>query len=96
MLLRFTLAVAAAHALNLLESARLRTGCDARAAFAAELAADRPDDLRIAIAVAAEERPEDRLDETASRVTAAIDDICARASARASLPGNQRLLANLL
>mmetsp|Transcript_7202 Transcript_7202/g.21134 ORF Transcript_7202/g.21134 Transcript_7202/m.21134 type:complete len:320 (+) Transcript_7202:237-1196(+) len=86
-MLRCALVVAAAQALTLLESARLRTGCEARAAFAAEVAAERPDNLRVAIAVAAEERPEDRLDATASRVDAGIDDICARASARASLEG---------
>ena len=41
--------------------ARLRSGCEARGAFAAEIARPKPDDLAIAISVAAEEHPDEPL-----------------------------------
>ncbi len=72
-------------ALTPLESARLRSGCEARKAFAAEVARPKPDDLAIAIAIAAEEHPDEPLAACQKRVTDALDELAARATTRARL-----------
>ena len=65
--------------------ARLRSGCEARKAFAAEIARPKPDDLAIAIAIAAEENPDEPLSACEKRVTDALDELAARATTRARL-----------
>ena len=72
-------------ALTPLQDARLRSGCEARKAFAAEVARPKPDDLAIAIAVAAEEHPDEPLSACEKRVTDALDELAARATTRARL-----------
>lgn len=72
-------------ALTPLQQARLRSGCEARKAFAAEIARPEPDDLAIAIAVAAEEHPDEPLSACQERVTEALDELAARATTRARL-----------
>ena len=74
-----------AAALTPLQDARLRSGSEARKAFAAEIARPKPDDLAIAIAVAAEERPDEPLSACEKRVTDALDELAARATTRARL-----------
>ena len=72
-----------AAALTPLQQARLRSGCEARKAFAAEVARPKPDDLAIAIAIAAEENPDEPLAACQKRVTEALDELAARATTRA-------------
>ena len=72
-------------ALTPLENARRRGACEARKAFAAEVARPKPDDLAIAIAVAAEEPPDEPLAACQKRVTDALDELAARATTRARL-----------
>ena len=72
-------------ALTPLQDARLRSGSEARKAFAAEVARPKPDDLAIAIAVAAEENPDEPLSACEKRVTDALDELAARATTRARL-----------
>ena len=74
-----------ASALTPLQQARLRSGCEARQAFAAELARPKPDDLAIAIAIAAEENPDEPISACQKRVTEALDELAARATTRARL-----------
>ena len=79
------LLASSAAALTPLQQARLRSGCEARKAFAAEVARPKPDDLAIAIAVAAEEHPDEPLSACEKRVTEALDELAARATTRARL-----------
>ena len=72
-------------ALTPLQQARLRSGCEARKAFATEIARPKHDDLAIAIAIAAEEHPDEPLSACQKRVTDALDELAARATTRARL-----------
>eukprot|EP00629_Pelagomonadales_sp_RCC1024_P017847 CAMPEP_0119268828 /NCGR_PEP_ID=MMETSP1329-20130426/6470_1 /TAXON_ID=114041 /ORGANISM="Genus nov. species nov., Strain RCC1024" /LENGTH=315 /DNA_ID=CAMNT_0007268811 /DNA_START=237 /DNA_END=1181 /DNA_ORIENTATION=+ len=80
------LVVGAVRGLTLLESSKLRSSCEARAVFAKEVARKVPDDLELAIAVAAEERaPEESVDDVSLRVYAGLHELAGRATTRARL-----------
>lgn len=77
----------AARSNPFLDAARLRTQSEARELFAEEVARDAPDSLRLTVAIAAEERPEESATATVEKVEGALEELTARATTRVRLEG---------